>query len=291
MEEAKMNLSVTPEDQIIEMDIDRLHDFKNHPFRVEMDANMLELKDSIEKYGILTPILARPVLDGYYEIISGHRRKYAAKQLGYRKVPVIIRVLKDDEAVVAMVDSNFQREYILPSEKAFAYKMKYDVLRRDHKKTIRGQIDYNHKGKRTVQVLAEEFGESPKQIQRYLKLTQLIPELLTKLDDDGLSFSAATEIAFLKEDEQRLFLEAMDIVQATPSLSQAQRIKQLGVEGKITLEVLRDILSEVKKDDVTRVTFKTEMLRKYFPKSYTVDQMRREIMDIIKIHTEDYWEN
>ena len=219
MEEAKMNLSVTPEDQIIEMDIDRLHDFKNHPFRVETDANMLELRDSIEKYGILTPILVRPVLDGYYEIISGHRRKYAAKQLGYRKVPVIIRVLKDDEAVVAMVDSNFQREYILPSEKAFAYKMKYDVLRKDNKKTIRGQIDHNRKGKRTVQVLAEEFGESPKQIQRYLKLTQLIPELLTKLDDDGLSFSAATEIAFLKEEEQRLFLEAMDIVQATPSLS------------------------------------------------------------------------
>lgn len=291
MEESKMNLSVTPEDQIIEMDIDRLHDFKNHPFRVDADANMLELKDSIEKYGILTPILVRPVLDGYYEIISGHRRKYAAKQLGYRKVPVIIRVLKDDEAVVAMVDSNFQREYILPSEKAFAYKMKYDVLRRNNKKTTCGQIDHNHRGKRTVQVLAEEFGESPKQIQRYLKITQLIPELLTKLDDDGLSFSAATEIAFLKEEEQRLFLEAMEIVQATPSLSQAQRIKQLSAEGKITIEVLQDILSEVKKDDVTRVTFKTEMLRKYFPKNYTVDQMRREIMDIIKIHMENYWEN
>ena len=241
MEETKMNLSVTPEDQIIEMDIDRLHDFKNHPFRVETDANMLALKDSIEKYGILTPILVRPVLDGYYEVISGHRRKYAAKQLGYRKVPVIIRVLRDDEAVVAMVDSNFQREHILPSEKAFAYKMKYDVLRKDNKKSMYGQIDHRHKGKRTIQVLSEEFGESPKQIQRYLKLTQLIPELLSKLDDDGLSFSAATEIAFLKEEEQRLFLEAMEIVQATPSLSQAQRIKQLGVEGKITLEVLQDL--------------------------------------------------
>ena len=201
MSEGKMNIGSTEGDQVLELDINRLRDFKNHPFKVTADMSMVELKDSIERYGILNPLIVRPVPEGYYEIISGHRRKFAAKQLGYTKVPVIIKVMKNDEAIVAMVDSNLQREYISPSEKAHAYKMRYDVMKKKGNTNVRGRVVHKTKRKRTVEILAEEFGESTKQIQRYLKLTELIPELLTKLDDDQLSISAAVEIAFLKEEE------------------------------------------------------------------------------------------
>lgn len=251
---------------------------------------MVELKDSIEKYGILNPLIVRPVPEGYYEIISGHRRKFAAKQLGYTKVPVIIKVMKNDEAIVAMVDSNLQREYIRPSEKAHAYKMRYDVMKKKGNTNDRGRVVHKTKGKRTVEILAEEYGESTKQIQRYLKLTELIPELLTKLDDDQLSISAAVEIAFLKEEEQKWFLEAMDYSQATPSLSQAQRIKKLSQNNELTEDDLKDILCEIKREDISRVTFKTEQLKKYFPKDYTVEKMKREIIDILKIWMDKYWD-
>lgn len=291
MSDEKMNIGTSEGDQVIELDINRLRTFRNHPFKVNADMNMVELKDSIEKFGILNPLIVRPVKEGYYEIISGHRRRYAAKQLGYKKVPVIIKVMKDDEAVIAMVDSNLQREYISPSEKAFAYKMKYDVLKKKGVINSSGRVVHKPVGKRTIEVLAEEYGESPKQIQRYLKLTELIPDLLSKLDDDELSISAAVEIAFLKKKEQKWFLEAMDYAQATPSLSQAQRIKRLSQNSKLSATDIKDILCEIKRDDVSRVTFKTEQLRKYFPKDYTVEMIKREVIDILKIWMERYWES
>ena len=290
MSEGKMNIGSTEGDKVLELDINRLRDFKNHPFKVTADMSMVELKDSIERYGILNPLIVRPVPEGYYEIISGHRRKFAAKQLGYTKVPVIIKVMKNDEAIVAMVDSNLQREYISPSEKAHAYNMRYDVMKKKGNTNIRGRVVHKTKGKRTVEILAEEFGESTKQIQRYLKLTELIPELLAKLDDDQLSISAAAEIAFLKEEEQKWFLEAMDYAQATPSLSQAQRIKKLSKSNELTEDDLKYILCEIKREDISRVTFKTEQLKKYFPKDYTVEKMKREIIDILKIWMDKYWD-
>ena len=290
MSKEEMSIESLEGDQVIEMDINRLRDFKNHPFKVTADISMVELKESIQKFGILNPLIVRPVIEGYYEIISGHRRRYAAKQLGYTKVPVIIKVMRTDEAIVAMVDSNLQREFITPSEKARAYKMKYDVLRKKKNVNCCGRVVHKTKGKRTVEILAEQYGESAKQIQRYLKLNDLIPDLLAKVDDDELSFSAAIEIAFLKEEEQQWFLEAMTFAQSTPSLSQAQRIKRLSQEKKLTKDEIKDILSEIKREDVSRVTFKTEQLRRFFPKGYSIEMMKREIIDILKIWMEKYWD-
>ena len=290
MSKEEMSIESLEGDQVIEMDINRLRDFKNHPFKVTADISMVELKESIQKFGILNPLIVRPVIEGYYEIISGHRRRYAAKQLGYTKVPVIIKVMRTDEAIVAMVDSNLQREFITPSEKARAYKMKYDVLRKKKNVNCCGRVVHKTKGKRTVEILAEQYGESAKQIQRYLKLNDLIPDLLAKVDDDELSFSAAIEIAFLKEEEQQWFLEAMTFAQSTPSLSQAQRIKRLSQEKKLTKDEIKDILAEIKREDVSRVTFKTEQLRRFFPKDYTIEMMKREMIDILKIWMERYWD-
>ncbi len=290
MSKEEMSIESLEGDQVIEMDINRLRDFKNHPFKITADISMVELKESIQKFGILNPLIVRPVMEGYYEIISGHRRRYAARQLGYTKVPVIIKVMRTDEAIVAMVDSNLQREFITPSEKARAYKMKYDVLRKKKNVNCCGRVVHKTKGKRTVEILAEQYGESAKQIQRYLKLNDLIPYLLAKVDDDELSFSAAIEIAFLKEEEQQWFLEAMTFAQSTPSLSQAQRIKRLSQEKKLTKDEIKDILSEIKREDVSRVTFKTEQLRRFFPKNYTIEMMKREMIDILKIWMEKYWD-
>ena len=290
MSKDEMSIESLEGDQVIEMDINRLRDFKNHPFKVTADISMVELKESIQKFGILNPLIVRPVIEGYYEIISGHRRRYAAKQLGYTKVPVIIKVMRTDEAIVAMVDSNLQREFITPSEKARAYKMKYDVLRKKKNVYCCGRVVHKTKGNRTVEILAEQYGESAKQIQRYLKLNDLIPDLLAKVDDDELSFSAAIEIAFLKEEEQQWFLEAMTFAQSTPSLSQAQRIKRLSQEKKLTKDEIKDILAEIKREDVSRVTFKTEQLRRFFPKDYTIEMMKREMIDILKIWMERYWD-
>lgn len=276
-------------ENIIEMDVERLRNFKDHPYKVEADLQMVELKESISHYGILNPLIVRPLLDGCYEIISGHRRKFAAEQLGYRKVPVIIRVLKDDDAVLAMVDSNIQREFISPSEKAFAYKMKYDVMKRRSGRRKTGQVDHNLRGKRTIEILGEQFGDSPKQVQRYLKITELIPELLKKLDYGEVSLNPAVELAFLKEEEQKQIIEAMDYTQAVPSLSQAQRMKELSYENKLSLEEMQNILGEVKKGDVTRVIFKNEQLYKFFPKNYTPERMKREIIAILKVWMENYW--
>ena len=280
---------MSEEERVIEIEIERLRDFQNHPFKVKTDQQMSQLIDSMEYYGILNPLIVRPVLDGVYEIISGHRRKYAAEKLGYRKIPVIIRVLKDDEAIVSMVDSNLQREEISPSEKAFAYKMKYDAIKRNAGRRKRGQLDHQLKGKKTIEVIGKELGDSPKQVQRYLKITELIPELLEMLDDGTISFNPAFEVAFLKTEEQKQLIEAMDFTQAIPSLSQAQRIKKLSQDSELTEDRMKEILGEVKKGEIERVSFKNEQLYKFFPKNYSPARMKREILDLLKLWSEQYW--
>lgn len=282
--------SVQAEEKIVEIEIERLKPFKNHPFQVKDDKEMHLLVESIEKYGILNPLIVRPILDGAYEIISGHRRKYAAEKLGYRKVPVIIRVMNEDDSIIKMVDSNLHRERISYSEKAFAYKMKNDVLKRKAGRK-KSQVDHREKRKRTIEIISEDCGDSPKQVQRYISLTRLIPEMLQKLDDEIISFNPAVEISALKEKEQRELLEAMDYAQAIPSLSQAQRIKKLSKEGQLTLEKMQEIMSEIKKGEITRVQFTNEQLYRYFPNSYTPAMMKREILALLKVWQEESWEN
>lgn len=283
MAEEQINSFINESERIIEIEIDRLRDFQNHPFKVQDDEQMELLRRSIEKYGILTPLIVRPKLEGYYEIISGHRRRFAAKKLGYLKVPVIIRTLNHDEAILCMVDANFQRENIAPSEKAFAYKMKYNAIKRKGHRLKKGeQNDNPYKGKKSIEVVGELMGDSPKQVQRYLKLTELLPELLEKLDRDELAFNPAYEIAFLKKRDQELVLDAMEYTQATPSLSQAQRIKLISQNGVLTWNIIADILGEIKQDHPERVLFKTAQLREYFPKDYTVSMMKEEIITLLK---------
>ena len=277
------------DEKIVEIELERLRTFQNHPFKVQADSQMIELQDSIKKYGILNPLIVRPRPDAMYEIISGHRRRFAAEQLGYRKVPVIIRVLQDDEAVISMVDSNLQRERISPSEKAFAYKMKYDVIKRKTGRRKCGQIDH-HSGKKSIEIIGAESGESPKQVQRYIKMTDLIPELLEKVDDGTMGFTPAVQISYLKKKDQEKMLEAMDYSQCTPSLSQAQRMKRMSVEGNLTLEAMQEILSEIKQKEIDRVIFKNEQLYRFFPSSYTAEQMRREILEILKLWMSNYWD-
>lgn len=276
-------------EKIIQIEIERLRDFKSHPFHVIDDKEMSQLKESIKALGIINPLVVRPLMDGAYEIIAGHRRKYAAEQLGYRKVPVIIRVMSDDEAIISMVDSNLQRERISYSEKAFAYKMKNEAMKRKAGRK-RSQIDPKLKGKKTIEIIAEEGGDSPKQVQRYIKITELIPELLRQLDDEMIGFNPAVEIASLKKEEQKDLLDAMDYAQSTPSLSQAQRLKKLSQEGKLTKEKMENIMSEIKKGEISRVIFTNEQLHRYFPTTYTPEKMKREIIAMLKIWSEQYWE-
>ena len=278
------------EERIIEMDVQRLRDFRNHPFKVREDTQYKQLTESIRHYGILNPLIVRPMPEGVYEIISGHRRKYAAASLGYRKVPVIIRILNDEDAIVNMVDANLQREEILPSEKAAAYKMKYDAIKRKGGRKKNGQNDHSLKGVKTIQIIGKELGDSAKQVQRYLKITELIPELQELLDQGKISFSPAFELAFLKEEEQRQFLEAMKFAMTAPSLSQAQRIKKLSQDGELTLDAMKDILNEIKKGEISRVVFKNEQLRRFFPKDYTIEQMKREILVILKSWSTEHWQ-
>ena len=276
-------------EKIIQIEIERLRDFKSHPFHVIDDKEMSQLKESIKALGIINPLVVRPLMDGAYEIIAGHRRKYAAEQLGYRKVPVIIRVMSDDEAIISMVDSNLQRERISYSEKAFAYKMKNEAMKRKAGRK-RSQIDPKLRGKKTIEIIAEEGGDSPKQVQRYIKITELIPELLRQLDDEMIGFNPAVEIASLKKEEQKDLLDAMDYAQSTPSLSQAQRLKKLSQEGKLTKEKMENIMSEIKKGEISRVIFTNEQLHRYFPTTYTPEKMKREIIAMLKIWSEQYWE-
>lgn len=277
------------DEKVVEIEVERLQSFSNHPFKVQADSQMIELQDSIKKYGILNPLIVRPTQDGVYEIISGHRRKFAAERLGYRKVPVIIRVMQNDEAVVSMVDSNLQRERISPSEKAFAYKMKYEVIKRKTGRRKCGQVDH-HSGKKSIEVIGEEYGDSPKQVQRYIKITDLIPELLEKVDDGSMGFTPAVQISYLKKKEQEEMLEAMEFAQCTPSLSQAIRLKKMSIEGNLSIKEMENILCEINQKEIDRVTFKNEQLHKFFPSSYTSEQMRREILEILKLWMNSYWD-
>ena len=259
-----------------------LHPFKGHPFKVQNNEEMQRMIESIRKVGAITPALARPLPDGGYELISGHRRLAACQVLGVETMPVIVRELSDDEAVIAMVDANLQRETILPSEKAFAYKMKLDAMKRQAGRPSKENVSQVGTQKRSDQLLAEQVGQSRNQIQRYIRLTELIPELMDMVDEKKIALNPAYELSFLKKEEQVDLLDAMDSEQATPSLSQAQRLKKYSQEGHLTLDMMRVIMGEEKKSDLDRVTFTSDTLRKYFPKSYTPQRMQETIIKLLE---------
>ena len=262
-----------------------LHPFRNHPFKVKDDAAMQDTVESVREYGVLVPAIARPDPDGGYELIAGHRRHHASELAGKETMPVIVRDLDDDAATIIMVDSNLQREELLPSERAFAYKMKLDAMKRQAGRPMkenRDQVGHNFSGKRTVELIAENAPDSRNQIQRYIRLTELIPELLDMVDERKIAFNPAVELSYLKKEEQTLLLEAMDSEQATASLSQAQRLKKFSLQKMLSLDVMRAVMSEEKKTDLDRVTLKNETLRKYFPKSYTPKQMEDTIIKLLE---------
>ena len=259
-----------------------LHPFRNHPFKVKDDAAMQDTVDSVREYGVLVPAIARPDPSGGYELIAGHRRHHASELAGKETMPVIIRDLDDDAATIIMVDSNLQREELLPSERAFAYKMKLDAMKRQAGRPSRENVSQVGTQKRSDQIMAEQVGESRNQIQRFIRLTELIPTLLDRVDERKIAFNPAVELSYLKKEEQTLLLEAMDSEQATPSLSQAQRLKKFSQQKMLSLDVMRAIMSEEKKTDLDRVTLKNETLRRYFPKSYTPKQMEDTIIKLLE---------
>ena len=272
-------------ERVQKIPISELVPFKDHPFKVVDDEAMLRTTESIAQYGVLTPLIARPLENGGYEIISGHRRAHAAELAGLTEVPVLVRQMDDDAATVLMVDSNLQRENILPSERAFAYKMKLEAMKHQGERTDLTSRQVGEKLQTSVGIMSEDIGESVRQIQRYIRLTNLIPELLALVDQKQISFNPAVELSYLAPEEQEIFLAAMEEVQAAPSLSQAQRLKKLAQEGNFTMEATREIMSEVKKGDLERVTFRNEQLRKYFPRSYTTQQMQDTILKLL-----DQWQ-
>lgn len=269
-------------ERVQEIPLDQLKPFKNHPFKVRDDQRMLDTVDSIREYGVLVPAIARPDPEGGYELISGHRRKRGCEMAGLQTMPVIIRDLDDDAAVLVMVDSNIQREELLPSERAFAYKMKLEALK--HQGT-RSDLTSSQLGTklRADELLAQQAGESRNQVQRFIRLTELISELLDMVDERKLAFNPAVEVSYLKRDEQRMLLEAMDAEQTTPSLSQAQRLKKFSQEGRLTEEAMSAIMSEEKKSDMDKVTLRSDTLRRYFPKSYTPKQMEQTIIKLLDV--------
>ena len=271
-------------ERVQEIPLDQLKPFRNHPFKVRDDQRMLDTVDSIREYGVLVPAIARPDPEGGYELISGHRRKRGCEMAGLQTMPVIIRNLDDDAAVLVMVDSNIQREELLPSERAFAYRMKLEAIERVKGRPKKvGQVVPDFQGKRSTEIVADGTGESYKQVQRYIRLTELIPELLDMVDERKLAFNPAVEVSYLKRDEQRMLLEAMDAEQTTPSLSQAQRLKKFSQEGRLTEEAMSAIMSEEKKSDMDKVTLRSDTLRKYFPKSYTPKQMEQTIIRLLDV--------
>ena len=271
-------------ERVQEIPLDQLKPFKNHPFKVRDDQRMLDTVDSIREYGVLVPAIARPDPEGGYELISGHRRKRGCEMAGLQTMPVIIRDLDDDAAVLVMVDSNIQREELLPSERAFAYRMKLEAIERVKGRPKKvGQVVPDFQGKRSTEIVADGTGESYKQVQRYIRLTELIPELLDMVDERKLAFNPAVEVSYLKRDEQRMLLEAMDAEQTTPSLSQAQRLKKFSQEGRLTEEAMSAIMSEEKKSDMDKVTLRSDTLRRYFPKSYTPKQMEQTIIRLLDV--------
>ena len=268
-------------EQVQQIPIDALHPFTNHPFKVLDDEAMTRTVESIAQYGVLAPLIARPRPDGDgYEIISGHRRQYAAKLAGLDTLPVIVRQMSDDAAVILMVDSNLQREHILPSERAFAYKMKLEALKNQG---ARSDLTSSQIGTklRADEKVAQDSGESRNQIQRFIRLTNLVPELLDMVDEKKISFNPAVELSYLDESQQRDFLEAMDSTQNAPSVSQAQQLKKMAQCGEFTYEKAFDILGQEKKSEQDTVTIKNDILRKYFPRSYTPRQMEEKIIQLL----------
>lgn len=274
-------------DRVQKIPIAKLVPFRDHPFKVVEDESMLRTTESISMFGVLTPLIARPAEDGKYEIISGHRRAHAAEAVGLAEVPVIVRDMDDDVARILVVDSNLQRENILPSERAFAYKMKADAMKHQGERTdLQQEGTLDQVGpKWTSQEIGRATNDSMSQVKRFIRLTNLIPELLEMLDQKRISFNPAVELSYLKPEEQKNLIEAMDFTQAAPSLSQAMRLKKLSQEGGCPLDDMCEILGEVKKGDLERVAFKTEQIRKFFPKSYTPRQMSDVILKLL-----DQWQ-
>lgn len=264
-------------EKVQEIPLGELHPFRNHPFKVKDDAAMQDTVDSVREYGVLVPAIARPDPDGGYELIAGHRRHHASELAGKETMPVIVRDLDDDAATIIMVDSNLQREELLPSERAFAYKMKLEALKHQGKKTL-DQLG----PKWSTQEIGKAGNDSMSQVKRFIRLTELIPTLLDMVDERKIAFNPAVELSYLKKEEQTLLLEAMDSEQATPSLSQAQRLKKFSQQKMLSLDVMRAVMSEEKKTDLDRVTLKNETLRKYFPKSYTPKQMEDTIIKLLE---------
>ena len=271
-------------EKIQEIPLSELHPFKNHPFKVKDDEAMMETADSIKQYGVLVPAIARPDPEGGYELVAGHRRHRASELAEKETMPVIVRDLDDDAATIIMVDSNLQRESLLPSERAFAYKMKLDAMKHQGERVdlTCSQVGNKLEGKKSSEILAEQVGQSKNQIFRYIRLTELIPELMDMVDEKKIALNPAYELSFLKKEEQVDLLDAMDSEQATPSLSQAQRLKKFSQEGHLSIDVMRAIMGEEKKSDLDRVTFTSDTLRKYFPKSYTPARLQETIIKLLE---------
>ena len=268
-------------EQVQQIPIDALHPFTNHPFKVLDDEAMTRTVESIAQYGVLSPLIARPRPEGGYEIISGHRRQYAAKLAGLDTLPVIVRQMDDDAAVILMVDSNLQREHILPSERALAYKMKLDAMRRTSGRPSKENPRQLVGNFETADIVGKESGESGRQVQRFIRLTNLVPELLDMVDEKKISFNPAVELSYLDESQQRDFLEAMNDTQNAPSLSQAQQLKKMAQQGDFSYEKAFDVMGQEKKSEKDTVTIKNETLRKYFPRSYTPKQMEEKIIQLL----------
>ncbi len=268
-------------EQRTEMPLSDLHPFEGHPFKVLDDELMEQTVESIKQIGVVSPLIVRPDPEGGFEILSGHRRLHAAQLAGLETVPVIVKEMDDDAAIIFMVDSNLQRENILPSERAFSYKMKLDAMKHQGQ---RGDLTSDQVGQKSwaVNQLADDANESKTQVQRFIRLTNLIPEILDMVDEKKIAFNPAVELSYLKPSEQKEFLEAMDYAQASPSLSQAQRLKKLSQEGDCTLDAMCEVMNEIKKDELDHVTIKNEVLRKYFPKSYTPKQMQDTIIRLLE---------
>ena len=269
-------------EKIQEIPLSELHPFKDHPFKVKDDDAMIETADSIKKYGVLVPAIARPLPDGGYELVAGHRRRRASELAGKETMPVIVRDLDDDAATIIMVDSNLQRENLLPSERAFAYKMKLEAIKHQGARTDLTSVQVEQKLSARDQVAKEAGERSGIQVMRYVRLTELIPELLDMVDEKKIAFNPAYELSFLKPDEQQMLVETMGYEQATPSLSQAQRMKKFSQEGKLSEDVMLAIMSEEKKGDLDKVTLSSDTLRKYFPKSYTPAKMQETIIKLLE---------
>ena len=277
-------MPVKKSERVQEIPLSELHPFKNHPFRVVDDEAMQRTVESVAQFGVLAPALARPRPEGGYELVAGHRRMRASELAGLETMPVIVRQMDDDVATIAMVDSNLQRETLLPSERAFAYKMKLEAMKHQGERTdlTSGQLGRKSDSKESREIIAEQTGESARQVQRFINLTNLIPELLDMVDRKEIAFNPAVELSFLKKEEQQGFLEAMDYGQSTPSLSQAQRIKKLSQAGMCTREAMNTIMNEEKKSELDTVTLKNDVLRKYFPRSYTPKQMQDTIIRLLE---------